>query len=78
MPIWVLLGKVQEEDTGEDDEESAEKRDCVYGVGGVEAFEKNEGCQEDGSGERDVVYRTHTAKCQQGKPILILLRAYLH
>jgi hypothetical protein len=37
--IGVVARKVEEVDTGEDDEETAEQGDCVYGGGGVEALE---------------------------------------
>jgi hypothetical protein len=43
VAVGVVAREVEEVDAGEDDEEAAEKGDCVYGRGGVEALEEEEG-----------------------------------
>ena len=53
--IWIAAGKVEKVDSCEDDEESAKERDGVDSVCRVEAFEEDEGSDEDGSGEGDIV-----------------------
>jgi len=40
IAVGVLSREVKEVYTGEDDEETAEKRDGIYGGGGVEALEE--------------------------------------
>lgn len=43
MAVGVFAREVEEVDAGEDCEEAAEEGDGVYGVGGVEAAEEDEG-----------------------------------
>lgn len=52
--------KVQKVDTGKDDQESTEQRNCVDGIGGIEPLEENKRGAECGSGERDVVQGVDT------------------
>jgi hypothetical protein len=60
VALGVFAREVEEVDAGEDDEEAAEKGDCVYGVAGVEALEENKRCDEGAGGKGDVVQRIYT------------------
>lgn len=62
MTVRVPSRKVEEVDTSEGDEEAAEKRKCVDGIGGVEAAEKDEGSAKSGRRKRHVVKRVDTVK----------------
>ena len=42
-PIGVIAREIEEIDAGKYDKEAAEERDGVYGRGGVEALEEEEG-----------------------------------
>jgi hypothetical protein len=59
IAVGVFAGEVQEVDAGEDGEEAAEERDCVYGVGCIEAAEEDEGGDEGTGGECYVVERVY-------------------
>jgi hypothetical protein len=55
VAVRIVAREVEEVDAGEDDEETAEKRDCVDGGCGVEALEQKERCNEGASGKCYVV-----------------------
>lgn len=58
--VRVVSRKVEEIHAGEDNQESAKKRDGIDGVGGVEAFEKDKRSAKRSCSERDVVERVDT------------------
>ena len=62
MTIGVAAAEVEEVDAGKDDEEAGEEREGVYGVGGVEALEKDEGRAESSGCEGDVVEGVNSEK----------------
>lgn len=53
--VGIFAREVEEVDACEDDEEAAEEGNGIYGVGRVEALEKDEGCEEREGRECDVV-----------------------
>ena len=53
--VGIFAREVEEVDACEDDEEAAEEGNGIYGVGRVEALEKDEGCAEREGRECDVV-----------------------
>jgi hypothetical protein len=55
VAVWIVAREIKEVDAREDDEKSAEQRDCVYSGCGVEALEKEEGRDEGTSREAYVV-----------------------
>jgi hypothetical protein len=60
VAVGIVAREIEEVDTGEDDEESAEQRDCVYSRCGVEALEKQERRDEGTSREAYIVEGIHT------------------
>lgn len=60
VSIGVMSREVQEVNTGEDNEESAEQRYCVDGVGCVEPLEKDEGGAEGCGCKGNIVKWVHT------------------
>ena len=63
IAVGVLAREVEEVDAREDDEEAAEKRNCVYGGCGVEALEEQAGCDERAGCEGYVVEGVDTIFC---------------
>lgn len=61
--VWVFAGQVEEVDTRKDNEEAAQKGNCVNGGGGVEALEEEAGGDEGEGCEGYVVERVNTAGC---------------
>lgn len=55
LAVRVAAGEVEQINPCEDDKETAEERDCVDSVGGVEALEEEERGTENGCGESHVV-----------------------
>ena len=62
MSIRVFFREVKQEDAREYDEEAAEEGDRIDFGGSVEAFEEDEGGEEDGGCEGYVVDWAYTAK----------------
>lgn len=62
VAFGIFAREVEEVDTGEDCEETAQERDRINSVAGVEASEEDEGCDEGAGGEGDVVQRVDTRK----------------
>lgn len=60
MSFGVFTREIEEIYTSEDCEETAQERDCVDSIAGVEALEKDEGCDKGAGGEGDVVQRVDT------------------
>jgi hypothetical protein len=60
--VGIFARKVQQVDTGEDCEESAEQRDGVACVDSVEALEEDERSDEGECGECNVVERVYTVR----------------
>ena len=54
--------KVQKVDTGEDNQESTEQRNCVDGIGSIEPLEEDERGAERGSSKRHVVQGVDTVQ----------------
>jgi hypothetical protein len=55
VAFGVFAREIEEIDTSENCKETAQERDCVDGIAGVEALEQDEGCDEGAGGESDVV-----------------------
>ncbi len=55
MAVWIAAGEVEKVNACKDDEEAGEEGEGVYGVGGVEALEEDEGGAEGGCCEGDIV-----------------------
>ena len=66
VSFGIFAREVEEVDTGEDCEETAQERDRIDSVAGVEASEEDEGCDEGAGGEGDVVQRVDTGKVSKG------------
>lgn len=66
VAFGVLTREVEEVNAGEDCEETAQKRNGVDSVAGVEASEEDEGCDEGAGGEGHVVQRIDTGKISKG------------
>ncbi len=60
--VRVFAREVEEVHAGKNDEKTAEERDCVYRVGGVESLEEDETCAESCRCEGDVVQWIHTTR----------------
>lgn len=59
-PVRIMSREVQKVDAGEDNEESAEQRNGVHGIGGIETFEENKRGAQGGCGEGDIVEWVNT------------------
>ena len=77
VAVGVVAREVEQVDAGEDDKEAAEKRDCVYGGGGVEALEEQEGGCEGAGREGYVVEGVDTIDNQHFVTIQMLRRGRL-
>lgn len=62
VSFGVFAREVEEVDTGEDCEETAQKRNGVDSVAGIEASEEDKGCDEGAGGKGYVVQRIDTGK----------------
>lgn len=66
--VGIVSRQVQQVDSGENDQESTQQRDCVDGIGGVESLEQNKRCAQRGGRERDIVQRVNTDKLAKVLP----------
>lgn len=77
ITIGVVARKIEEVDTGEDDEEAAKEGDGVYGGSGVETAEEEEGSDECARRERDIVKRVDAVFFVSKSPIILAWDSYM-